>query len=67
MKTMYLIISIALIASLVAIFIISFVINKRMPKPKGCEDLEVTEENCLNYGRFDCKIRDKFIDKENLK
>ncbi|MCR4898833.1 MAG: hypothetical protein K5892_06355 [Acholeplasmatales bacterium] len=67
MKTVYLIISIILIATLVAVFIISFLINKKTPKPKGCEDLEVTEENCLNCGRFDCKIRDKFIDKENLK
>lgn len=63
--TGYLIISIALIAGLVALFIISFLINKRTPKPKGCEDIEVTEENCLNCGRYDCKVRNKLIDKEN--
>ena len=63
--TGYLIISIALIVGLVALFIISFLINKRTPKPKGCEDIEVTEENCLNCGRYDCKVRNKLIDKEN--
>ena len=57
--TGYLIISIALIVGLVALFIISFLINKRTPKPKGCEDIEVTEENCLNCGRYDCKVRNK--------
>lgn len=57
MKSVYLIIAIAVIALLVALFFITFIISKKMPKPKGCEDIEISDEHCMNCSNFDCNIR----------
>ena len=70
MKSVYLIISIILIVLLVAIFFITFVISKKIPKPHGCEDIEISDEHCMNCSNFDCNIKRRVeIDKikEELK
>ena len=43
----YLFIAIGLIVLIAAIFIITFVINRRTPVPKGCEHLKIEESNCM--------------------
>ena len=36
------------IGALIALFIICFLLNKKTPKPEGCEDLEAGCETCTN-------------------
>ena len=45
-KEAYLIISICILVALLATFIVSFVLYKRTPVPKGCELVKINEENC---------------------
>ena len=54
--TGYLILAIALIVFLLATFIISFVLYKRTPVPKGCEHLKVDEEKCSSCGHSECSF-----------
>ena len=58
-QTGYLIISILIIAALVATFIISFVINRKTPVPEGCENLKITEEGCANCQIEECAVKVK--------
>ncbi len=58
-QTGYLIISIVIIAALVATFIISFVINRKTPVPEGCENLKITEEGCANCQIEECAVKVK--------
>lgn len=60
MPNPYLIIAIALIALIAIIFITSFIINRRTPLPKGCENLKIEESNCLACSNSDCKIHQEF-------
>ncbi len=55
-QTGYLILAISLIVGLLAIFIISFVLYKRTPVPKGCENLKINEENCSSCGHSECSF-----------
>ncbi len=50
-QTGYLILAISILAVLVATFIISFVLYKRTPVPKGCEDIQISEDNCSACSR----------------
>ena len=54
-QTGYLILAIAILVSLLTIFIVSFIIYKRTPVPKGCEDIRINEENCAACGHTECK------------
>ena len=45
-KEVYLIISICILALLLATFIVTFIMYKRTPVPKGCEFIKISEENC---------------------
>ncbi len=65
-KIWYLIISIALIAFLIALFFITFVKNRKTPVPKGCENIEISEENCSACSNTLCSIKGKF-DVEKIK
>ncbi|MBQ9899943.1 MAG: hypothetical protein IJM36_02310 [Acholeplasmatales bacterium] len=56
----YLIIAIALIALIAIIFIVSFIINRRTPLPKGCENIKIEEQTCLACSNTDCKIHQEF-------
>ena len=53
-QTGYLILAIVILVSLLAIFVVSFVLYKRTPVPKGCEDIKISEENCLSCGHTEC-------------
>ena len=58
-KEVALIVSIVLIAMLLVLFVVSFVLYKRMPVPKGCENLEINEENCANCQNKECALYKK--------
>ena len=65
-KYIYLIISIAIIAFIIAIFFITYVINRRTPVPKGCEHIKITEENCSACQVTSCAIKER-MDIEKIK
>ena len=54
-KTGYLILAIAILVVLLATFVVSFVLYKRTPVPKGCEDIKINEENCAACGNKNCE------------
>lgn len=56
-QTEYLIIAIIILVVLAITFIVSFVLYKRTPKPKGCEDLEISEEKCAACSNTSCELR----------
>ena len=51
--------AIVIIVSLLIIFVVSFVLYKRTPVPKGCENLEISEENCAACQNENCSLRKK--------
>lgn len=53
-QTGYLILAISIIVALLIVFIASFVLYKKTPVPKGCEDLKINEENCSACGHTEC-------------
>lgn len=57
MNNPYLIIAIVLIAALVVIFITTFVIYRRTPVPKGCENLKIDNEHCKICDNISCPIK----------
>ena len=54
-ETIYLIIAISILVALVIIFFVSFVLYKKTPIPKGCEDLKISEENCSACNNKTCE------------
>ena len=54
-QTGYLILAIAILVSLLTIFIVSFILYKKTPVPKGCENIKISEENCSSCGHTECK------------
>ena len=62
----YLIISIVLIAFFVVLFFVTFVKNRKTPVPKGCEGIQISEENCSACNNTLCSIKGKF-DVEKVK
>jgi len=57
-------IGIGIIAILVFLFIFSYMINKRQPKPEGCQSLE---ENCEGCSVTTCLNRKEKNDNEGEK
>ena len=55
-KTGYLILAISIIVVLLITFIVSFVLYKRTPVPKGCENLKMSEEKCSSCGHSECSF-----------
>ena len=52
----YLIIAIVILVSLLAVFVISFVLYKRTPAPKGCEDILMGDEKCSTCQQTNCSF-----------
>ncbi len=64
MEVLYLILGIGLIVFFAVLFFVTFVINRRTPVPKGCENIRISEENCSTCNNTSCSIRERFdIDK----
>lgn len=38
--------TIAVVGGLIVLFIVCFLLNRKTPKPEGCEDLDAECENC---------------------
>ena len=53
-QTGYLILAICILVSLLTIFIVSFILYKKTPVPKGCENIKISEENCSSCGHTEC-------------
>lgn len=66
-KNGYLIIAIIVIVALLAVFVISFVVNKKTPVPKGCEDLKVSDEKCQSCSNTSCRYHTEPETKEDNK
>ena len=58
-KEVALILSISIIVALLIVFVVSFVLYKRTPVPKGCENLTISEENCAACNNENCSLRKK--------
>ena len=50
----YLILAISILVALLIIFIVSFVLYRRTPAPKGCENMMINEENCAACNNKNC-------------
>lgn len=61
----YLILGIGIIVLLVAIFFITFFLNKKTPIPKECENLRIGQEGCGGCKNYSCSIRYK-LDKKKI-
>lgn len=50
----YLILAISILVALATIFVVSFILYKRTPVPKGCEDIQINVENCSACHNTSC-------------
>jgi len=55
----YLFIAIGVIVGLILLFFITYFANKKTPLPKGCEGMEISEDNCFACGNYECRIHKK--------
>ena len=53
-QTGYLILAISILVALAIIFVVSFILYKRTPVPKGCENIQINEENCSACNNTSC-------------
>ena len=60
----YLIIGIIILILLIALYIISYILNKKTPVPKGCENIKIDEETCKSCNNAMCKIKEKITSNE---
>lgn len=58
-QTGYLILAISILVALLAIFIVSFILYRRTPVPKGCENIKISDENCSACGNTECEYHHK--------
>ena len=65
-QTEYLILAIFILLALLATFIISFILYRKTPIPKGCEAVKINEENCAGCSQMECKFY-KSLDEEEDK
>ncbi len=58
-KEAYLIIAISILVGLLIIFFVSFILYRRTPLPKGCENLKKDEEKCSACSNEQCMFHKK--------
>ena len=51
-----LILAISIILALLIIFVVTFILYKKTPVPKGCENLKINEENCSTCNNKECSF-----------
>ncbi len=56
-QTGYLLLAIAILLVLLIVFIVSFILNKKTPVPKGCENIQISDENCAACQNSECALR----------
>jgi len=55
-KELSLVLAILILVSLLIIFIVSFVLYKKTPVPKGCENIAINDENCAACQNRECAL-----------
>ena len=58
-KEISLILALTILVALLIVFVVSFILYKKTPVPKGCENLEISEENCAACNNKECSLRKK--------
>lgn len=58
-KPVALVIAILLIIALLVTFIVSYVLYKRTPAPKGCEHIRIGGEECGSCNNTNCEFHNK--------
>lgn len=54
-----LIVAILVIALLIGLFFVSYILNKKTPVPKECEDLKINAKRCAACPNELCSLRKK--------
>ena len=54
-----LVIAIVVIAMLIGLFFVSYILNKKTPMPKECEDLKIDASKCATCQNELCSLRKK--------
>ena len=62
-QTGYLVLAIGILLALLIVFVVSFILYKKTPVPKGCENLLINEENCASCENKACALRKEGGDK----
>lgn len=55
-QTGSLILAIAIIVLLLVVFVVSFILYRRTPPPKGCEHLHADTEECKGCHQVGCEL-----------
>jgi hypothetical protein len=66
-RTTALIVAIAIIVGLVILFVVSFILYRKTPPPKGCEHLKVDESSCKSCGEVGCDLYAEYHDETTNK
>ena len=61
-REVYLIIAILILVALAITFFVSFVLYRRTPLPKGCENLKMDEEKCSSCSNESCMFHKKEVE-----
>ena len=56
-QSVALILAISILVALLVIFVVSFILYKRTPTPKGCESIKISEENCAACSNKNCTFK----------
>jgi hypothetical protein len=62
-KTTAIIIAICVIAFLLVVFIVSFILYRKTPPPKGCEHLKIDDGACSHCTEVGCDLYATYHDK----
>lgn len=52
-------VAIIVIVILLSLYIVFYLMNKKTPVPKGCENLKISDENCSSCTNMDCSFHKK--------
>ena len=52
----YILLAVGILVALLIIFVVSFVLYKRTPVPKGCEDMVANSEKCSSCKNTSCQF-----------
>ena len=58
-QTGYLILSISILLALLITFVVSFVLYRKTPVPKGCETIKIDEAKCAGCSHSECSFHKK--------
>ena len=57
--------AIIVVVILLGLYIFLYLMNKKTPVPKGCENIKISEENCSSCNNLDCSLRKIDVEKIN--